>query len=531
MPELPLFGGGEEFANVGGVEDSVTGASNTARGHRKAARTREVIADTPRSHPRKVEADLRVTLGLKKRITRKVSQTCGALARLSRPSAGSWRIVIRTERRSRGWAGLRPRLLAKFGVGMKTILLPVRSRARSLIGTTCAVLFLDLLSCAESDWPQYRGPNRTGVTDEKSWLESWPAEGPTVAWRAKVGLGFSSMIVARGRVATAGHDKAQDTVYCFDAVSGKSLWKHSYAAELGDKYFEGGTTGSPTFDGENLYWLSRWGDLFCLGASDGKIIWSKNIAEETKAPIPTWGFSGAPLVHENLLVLNVGDAGIALDKSNGKIVWKSAEKDAGYSSPLPLQRNGDWLALFSNAESYLAVNLKTGQEVWRFRWLTEYGVNAADPIVSGDRIFISTGYGKGATLINLASGKPEQEWKNKSLRTQLNPSVLVDGYLYGVDGDTTTTATLKCLELATGTEKWAQAGFGSGGVIAASGKLIALSGSGELIVAPASPSGFKPIARFQILGGKCWTAPVLANGFIYCRNSRGDLAVADVRKR
>jgi outer membrane protein assembly factor BamB len=401
----------------------------------------------------------------------------------------------------------------------------------AFIGVAVTLLYIVVCSSIASDWPQYRGPNRNGVSDEKGWLDQWPANGPAIAWRAKVGLGFSSIVVAKGRNCTAGHESGRDTVFCFDAVTGNPLWKHSYKADLGDKFFEGGTTGTPSFDGDRVYWLSRWGDLFCFEAADGKIVWSKNIVEETKARIPTWGFTGAPLIHESLLVLNVGDAGMALDKSSGKLVWKSADKDAGYSTPLPMQRGGEWLALLSNSENYLAVNLQTGQEAWRFRWLTEYGVNAADPIVSGDQVFISTGYGKGATLINLASGKPDQVWKNKALRTQLNPAVLVDGYLYGADGDTTTKAALKCLELATGTEKWSQANFGSGAVIMADGKLIALSGAGELMVAPASPTSFQPVARAQVLGGKCWTAPVLANGLIYCRNSRGDLAVVDVRRK
>ncbi|MBK7997700.1 MAG: alcohol dehydrogenase, partial [Verrucomicrobia bacterium] len=122
-------------------------------------------------------------------------------------------------------------------------------------------------------------------------------------------------------------------------------------------------------------------------------------------------------------------------------------------------------------------------------------------------------------------------WKSKSLRTQMNPAVLHQGHLYGVDGDTTEKASLKCVEFATGTEKWKQSNFGSGGVILADGKLIALSGTGELMIAPASPEGFNPTSRAQVLGGKCWTAPVLANGFIYARNSRGDVVAVDVRKK
>ena len=385
-------------------------------------------------------------------------------------------------------------------------------------------------SALAADWPNFRGPAHDGISAENGWRSDWASD-PPVAWKAQVGLGFSSIVIANGRAATAGHAGGNDTVFCFDAASGKELWKHSYPAELGDKFYEGGTTGTPTFDGDRLFWLSRWGDLYCFEAASGKIIWQKNIQKETGAPIPTWGYTGAPLVHESLLVLNVGEAGVAVGKTTGKIVWQSAAKDAGYSTPLPVQRDGQAFALFGNSENYLAVDVKTGKEAWRFRWLTQYGVNAADPIVSGEHVFISSGYGKGSALLKLGAGVPEQVWKTKLLRTQLNAAVRFEGHLYGVDGDTGDKPALKCIEFLTGKEKWAEPGFGPGGVVIADGKLIALSAVGELLIAPASPEGFKPTMRTQVLGPKCWTAPVLANGFIYCRNSRGEIAVLDVRTK
>jgi outer membrane protein assembly factor BamB len=391
------------------------------------------------------------------------------------------------------------------------------------------MMFSTLHACAE-DWPQWRGPARNGISAETSWRDTWPASGPLILWKANVGLGFSSFVVAKGRVFTMGHNNEQDTVWCFDEVSGKVVWKHSYPSDLGDKYFEGGTTGTPTIAGDHLFTLSRWGDVFCFEAATGKIIWSKNVQKETGIRIPDWGFSGAPLVHENVVVLNIGDAGLALDKANGNVIWKSANKNAGYSTPLPVERNGQTITWIGNGNSYVAVQVRDGKEVQRIKWVTSYGVNAADPIVEGDKIFLCTGYGKGGALFKLGTAEPEELWKTKKLRTQLNPAVFFNGHLYGVDGDTTEKASLKCLEFATGTEKWSQPGFGSGGVIIADGKLIALSGTGELMVGAASPTGFKHTGRAQIVGGKCWTAPVLANGKIFCRNSRGDMAAVDVRK-
>ena len=385
------------------------------------------------------------------------------------------------------------------------------------------------VSLPAADWPHWRGPDRNGISSETKWSDSWPAAGLKIAWKAQVGLGYSSFVVAGGRVVTVGHADEKDTVFCFDVNTGKEVWKHAYPSELGDKYFDGGTTGTPTLDGDRVFWLSRWGDTFCFNAADGKIIWSKNVQKETGARVPDWGFTGAPLVAGEKLILNVGDAGLALDKKTGAILWQSAPKAAGYSTPLPLKQGADTLAVIGSAQSYVAVNLKDGKEAWRVKWLTQYGVNASDPIIDGDKMFLSTGYGKGAGLFKLGGAVPEEVWKSKALRTQLNGAVLFQGHLYGADGDTTEKASLKCVDFATGVEKWKHAGFGSGGVIIANGKLIAVSGSSELLIAPASPEGFKPVARAQILGGKCWTAPVLADGRIFVRNSRGEIACVDVR--
>ncbi len=397
--------------------------------------------------------------------------------------------------------------------------------------SVAALLVAASVSALATDWPHWRGPSRNGISTETGWTDQWPAAGPSVAWKAGVGLGFSSFAVANGRVVTAGHADEKDTVFCFDAMTGKEIWKHSYPSDLGDKYFDGGTTGSATIEGDRVFWLSRWGDVFCFNAADGKVVWNKNVQAETKARVPDWGFTGAPLVLGDKLILNIGEAGLALDKKSGNVLWQSATRSAGYSTPLPFKQGGDVRVVMGNEQAYVAVNPADGKEAWRIKWLTQYGVNAADPIVDGNRILLSSGYGKGAGLFELGGAEPKEIWKSKVIRTQMNPAVLHQGHLYGVDGDTTEKASLKCVDFATGAEKWKHANFGSGGVIIADGKLIALSGTGELLVAPASPESFKPTARAQVLGGKCWTAPVLANGFIYMRNSRGDVVAVDVRKK
>jgi outer membrane protein assembly factor BamB len=386
-------------------------------------------------------------------------------------------------------------------------------------------------SALADDWPHWRGPNHNGISREQGWLDQWPQSGPPVVWKASVGTGFSSVAVSQGRLYSMGNQDNTDTVYCLDAATGKPLWKHSYKSDLGDHLFEGGPTATPTIDDGQVYTLGRWGDLFCFDALSGRVLWSKNVQKETNARVPDWGFAGSPLIHDNLLVLNVGKAGTAVEKITGKVVWRSEDEAAGYSTPVPLQRGGDWFALVSSGNAFTAVNIKTGKELWQIRWVTRYGVNAADPILAGDHIFLSSGYTKGAALFKTGERAPAEVWHNKNLRNQFSPSVLLDGFLYGIDGDTTSDAVLKCLELKTGEVRWTQEGVGSGSLMAADGKLIVLTDAGKLMVAKASPEGFTPSAKAQVLEGKCWTVPVLAGGRIYCRNAAGDLVCLDVRTK
>jgi outer membrane protein assembly factor BamB len=396
---------------------------------------------------------------------------------------------------------------------------------------TVVLLFASAaLPATADDWPHWRGPKHDGISSESGWLDRWPAGGPKIAWTAEAGTGFSSFAVSKGRVFTLGNAGDTDTVTCLDADSGRTLWSHGYPAEVDANLFEGGPTSTPAVDGDRLYTLGRKGELFCFEAGTGKIAWSKNVQKETGAAIPSWGFSSSPLVHDDLVILNVGESGLALDKASGRVAWKSGPREPGYSTPFPLKRGDGCLVLLGSGKSYLAVDARTGREAWTVRWNTQYGVNAADPVVDGERAFISSGYGKGAALLSLGAEEPRIVWQSKVMRNQMNPCVLLEGHLYGVDGNDRERTELKCIEFASGSEKWAQAITGGGSVTAADGKLIILAGDGELIVAPASPDGFKPTARARILDGKCWTVPVLANGRIYARTAGGRTVCVDVRR-
>lgn len=373
------------------------------------------------------------------------------------------------------------------------------------------------------DWPQWRGPDANGISKES-------LQGVTVleeAWKAELGLGFSGFVVAGGRVFTMGHNgKDSDTVWCLDAETGKTVWKHSYPHPLDDLYFPGGSTGTPTVDGDVVYSLARRGQLFCFEASSGKVKWEKNLHDDFGYDMPTWGFSGSPKVQGSLLLLNAGDAGLALRKEDGSEVWKSANGEAAYSTPYLAHRDGTDVAIFSNKRGYVCVESKNGKEWWRVKWLTRYGVNAADPVADGDKLFISSGYDKGATLLEWnGQGEPKTLWKNREMKSEMNACVLIGGFLYGVSGNEGQDGTgLKCLDLGSGEGKWVDTAVGQGAMMATEGgDLLVLSEGGELMVGAASPEGFKPRLKKKVLDGKCWTAPVLANGKIYCRNGKGQV--------
>lgn len=408
-----------------------------------------------------------------------------------------------------------------------------RGRWAPLLGTGLGVAIFGsaglVAAMAEGvDWFRWRGPDLNGISTETGWNVSWPSAGPQRLWQANVGIGFSSVAVSQGRVYTLGNRDDQDTVYCFDAATGHVIWRHTYACKLGDKYYEGGAHSTPTVDGHRVYTLSKYGHLHCLEAGTGKVAWSKNLAEEVGAKAPTWGFASAVLTQGDVLYVNVGKAGTALEKATGKVLWKSGPDPAGYATPVPFTLAGKkGLAIFAE-QSLVAVDPQTGAQLWEYPWKTRYEVNAADPIFQGDLVFISSGYDHGAALVRITDGQPATVWASKEMRNHYNSCVLLGGHLYGYDQN----ADLKCLAFETGEVKWTEKKLGKGGqgaLMVADGKLIVLSETGELIVAPADPRGFKPISRAKVLGGKCWTTPVLSQGRIYCRNAQGDLVCLDVR--
>ncbi len=393
---------------------------------------------------------------------------------------------------------------------------------------TRSALVLALLAAVPlvhaADWSQWRGPTRDGVSTETGWkLSSGEAK---KLWTAQVGLGCSAIHVAQGRAYTLGNKDETDTIFCFDAVTGKEIWKYSYPSPLMPKYWEGGTLATPVVDGDRVLVVSKLGNLFCFEAATGKIVWQKNLEKDFGGKVPTWGYAGSPLILGDKLLVETGaEAGsvVALEKATGTLVWKNGGDQAGYSTLQPFSLGGkDYLANL-NGVALAILEQNGGKVVARYPFKTKYDVNAVTPVISGDKLFIAAGYNHGSALVQFTGSALEQVWESKKMRNHFNSCVLVNGFLFGFDEND-----LACMELATGDIKWSQAGIGKASLILAAGQLLILSEKGDLITAEPSPVAFKELARQKVLGGKCWCVPVLANGRVYCKNNAGDVVCVDV---
>ena len=395
-----------------------------------------------------------------------------------------------------------------------------------------------LVTCIYSlygaDWPRFRGTDGTGVSSETGWLGAWPGGQPRQVWKANVGAGFSSVTLAEGRLFTLGHnglkDGGIDSIVAIDPINGQEIWHHSYPEKLADHYYEGGTSGTPTLDGGRVYTLSKSGIALCLDAGTGKVLWSRNLATELGIKIPEWGFAGAPHINGDRVIYNAGDAGLALDKTTGKDAWMSGTGSSGYGTPVPFAVDGKpGLAIFG-LRHVIAVDPKTGRELWRHPWKTRYDVNAADPVILGDTMILTSGYGTGACGIQFSASGAKELWKNQVLRSHMQAPIGIKGHVYGIDGDGgDAKAKLKCIEAATGKVVWESPQAETGVLAAADGKLIWVTGKGELIVVKADPSGYQEVARAQVARGKIWSTPVLLNGRLYVRNWKGELLCLDVK--
>jgi outer membrane protein assembly factor BamB len=379
---------------------------------------------------------------------------------------------------------------------------------------SCVGFVLVLLagSSSAAEWAQWRGPNRNGTTSET--IASWP---PAKVWSQPVGEGCSSISVSGGRAYTIGFIDGKDTVYCFDAASGEPQWSYSYAS--GSSGY--GAQSTPTVDGGRVYTLGLQGQLHCFEADSGDVVWSKNAKTDTGGGDIGWGFASSPLIHGNLVIVNVGDHGAAFNKDTGAYVWGEAGL-AGHGSPVFF--SPDVLAFYAGSRM-VGVNADTGALVWWYD--RKETANIPDAVVLGDKVVVSGCYSNESVQIQPSTGQVASTvWKGK-WQNCFNTFVFADGYLYGHDRR----GTMRCQSFADGSEAWSQRGYGgeSPSVILAGGELLAFSTSGDLVRVQASPSGYTELGRADdVVSGATWAAPALANGKLYVRSRPGTLVCFDV---
>ncbi len=402
-----------------------------------------------------------------------------------------------------------------------------QTRATFVLSVVALAAVLGARSPRAGDWPQWRGPDRTGISQEKGWNPGALEGGAKVVWRASIGTGYASMAIAGGKVYTAGNSNNEDRVVCLDAATGRQLWSQGAPARSGGGH--AGSRATPTAEAGRVYMLNRDGLVLCLDAADGKVVWRRNLVKDNGMKNLGWGFSASPLVLGERVILNAGDRGVALNKSNGEVVWSTGPGPAGYASPVVCTLGGQPGLLIFGQNKLFGVDAAAGKELWSFEWKTSWDVNAPDPIPVGNKVFITSGYGRGCAVIDVAATPPVAVWQNKLISSQFASAVLIDGCIYGCDGNTGT-GRLRCVEFVSGKERWSEeVGFAS--LIAVDSKLLVLNESGMLTVANAAPEGFVRLSAAKVLDGKiCWTAPAFSGGRVYARSHPGDLVCVDLAR-
>lgn len=383
-----------------------------------------------------------------------------------------------------------------------------------------------------TEWPQWRGPNRDGVSPETGLLVVWPAEGPKELWRAKTGVGYSCVAVSRGRVYTLVQDGDSEAVVCWEADTGKELWRFKYPCEYVND-FGSGPRSTPTVGGEHVWTVGATGIFHCLKAETGQKEWRHDLLEEFKADNLRWGVSFSPLIEGDLVITNPGGPNgnsiVAFDKRTGKVAWHALDDLAGYSSPMAVTMAGKRQLIVFTGKNLVSVSPQDGKLFWSYPWETSYDCNIATPIAVGDYLFISSGYGKGCALLKV-SGKGDtvevqRVYEHNRMCNHFSSSVYFKEHIYGFND-----AVLTCLDFRTGKALWKESGFRKGSLTIADGHLFILGEDGKLALATATPDRYEEKARFRFSGNRCWTVPVVANGKLYVRDEE-TLVCYDIRKK
>lgn len=403
--------------------------------------------------------------------------------------------------------------------------------ALSIVGA----LTLAIVTVHASDWPQWQGPDRTGVSKETGLLQQWPSAGPAVVWSTTgLGSGYGSMAVAGDRVFVQGTRNRQSVVIALNRADGKEVWSKAIGrTETNDQ--GPGPRGTPTVDGDRLYVLTENGDLACL-KTDGAAIWTRNILKDFAGQQLRWLISESPLVDGPHVIVTPGGpgAGMAkLDKMTGKTVWTSKDLSdpAGYSSAIVADVQGVRTYMTLTSRAGVGVRASDGKLMFSYPRAANGIANITTPVFFDNKVLFTSAYDTGAGLVGLTaqngSVSAKEIYFTREMKNHHGGVVLVNGYLYGFDD-----SILTCLDFATGKRMWRDRSVGKGSVTFADGNLYIQSESNMVALAEASPTGYKEKGRFPIAdkGLPSWAHPVISDGRLYVRN-QDSMVAYDVKAK
>jgi outer membrane protein assembly factor BamB len=385
----------------------------------------------------------------------------------------------------------------------------------------------------EPHWTDFRGPRRDGHYQERPIRTDWPAGGLTPLWKQPVGGGYASFVAAGSHAFTIEQRGAREVVAAYEVQTGRELWTNAWEAVFRESMGGDGPRATPTWHAGRVYALGAAGELRCLDAATGALIWRTNILDDARASNLQWGMAAAPLVVDDTVVVLPGgrndNSVVAYNRLTGTRAWSSLDDTQSYSSPMLVTLAGVRQILVFSASRLVGLTPESGRLLWEFPWTTQYGVNASQPLLLGnDRVFISTGYGSGAAAIELSESggrvTVRELWRTNRMKNQFGSSLLHEGFIYGLDE-----SILACIDAATGELKWKGGRYGYGQVMLADGRLIVITEGGDLAVVHATPERHVELVRFAAIDGKSWNHPAISDGYLLVRNIN-EMAAFDLRR-